>query len=268
MDKINQELFEQIELYLSGEMADEDKVQFERLMQTDKALQAEVQLHKELAATLHDPAEAAFQTILSEVDRTTIAAHTGEATAKSKGRIVSFQKLAMAAAAMLVLAAGALLFLPGSPNAAGLAASNIGSYEAPSALRAPTDESKQLSKEGFAAYNEGNFETAAEKLAGALANSPNHPDMLFFLGLSLLETGDATQALSTFETLGMLGETQWSNEAEWHLMLALLQAESFSSAKLLCQRIVENQGPFAAKASKLLPKIEKLARKSAENPSK
>ena len=269
MEKFDQEKFEQIEAYLEGELSGDALQRFEAALKSDSALQKEVELHRDLAATTVDPEESAFSTMLRQIDAQTratssdppklkAAVNREKAASKNTGSVVSFRTWSVAIAAMLVLAAGAILFLPKSSDPGSLATANIEVYQAPAALRGETDNLKTTSKEGFAAYDRGDFEQAAKSLQTASEGIPNNPDILFFLGMSYLQLEQSQQAVSTFEQLGRLGDTQWSDDGEWHLMLALIQNKSLLPAKLLCSRIADSEGPFNSRAKKLLPRLERL----------
>ncbi|MFT7588981.1 MAG: tetratricopeptide (TPR) repeat protein [Limisphaerales bacterium] len=264
---MDQQQIEQIEAYLDGSMDSESSTAFEAQLKTNAALAAEVKLHKEIAAAIHNKEETAFKDMLFEIDQ----AHkqsperqiendfsSFELDKKKSGKIISMRRI-MSLAAILVIMIGALYVLSlNSVSPEALAQANIENFIAPGALRGQTDQAKQDAQTGFKAFNDGEYAKANTLLSKALKSNPSHPDLLFFLGLSQLELGDGKAAVSSFDELGKLGSTAWSEDAEWHLLLSLVMSEEFEVASLLCNRIISANAKYTVDAEKLLPKIEKL----------
>ncbi len=270
MSSYNQHDFERIEAYLQGRMPPSAKAEFEQDMASDAALKKEVDLHRGMAAALHDPQEEAFRNTLSEIERelgTTDKmlvpdAIPGHQPAMRMRRIVALRSWSVAAAAMLVLAVGITVLWPGkldsTPSADRLVQNNIGRYPAPAATRGPAEDARLALQEAYTAYDNGDYATALEGFSAQPEPMQQHPDVLFFRSMSQLHLDQGGEAAAGFEALLKQGENQWTADAEWHLVLATIQQGAYGAALALCRRISEQGGAFAGPANTLLPDLERL----------
>jgi len=74
-----EELYDKIERFLSGRMADEEQEAFEKALQSDESLAAEVALHQQLNGFLEDTGELRLRANLSEIGEAFTAEYVKEA---------------------------------------------------------------------------------------------------------------------------------------------------------------------------------------------
>ncbi len=74
-----EELYDKIERFLSGEMAEPEKEAFEKALQSDESLAAELALHKQLNGFLEDTGELRLRANLSEIGEEFTAEYVKEA---------------------------------------------------------------------------------------------------------------------------------------------------------------------------------------------
>ena len=101
------------------------------------------------------------------------------------------------------------------------------------------------------------IEQYADALLGLniLIDSSNtyHNELLFYKGLSLLASGNSSEAVSSFELMDLSCDME--NQRKWYLSLALGQSGDVTQAKELLNDIVSDRSHFMTYAEELLDKL-------------
>ena len=106
--------------------------------------------------------------------------------------------------------------------------------------------------EGFELYSQGEYAKALTKFNQISDN--NQRSVSLFSAISLLETGNAKQAVQLLESaISDYGEGwEYYQDAQWYLALAYLKSKQEEDAEKMLQQIVVENRFYAEKASKLL----------------
>ncbi|MEM7103098.1 MAG: tetratricopeptide repeat protein [Bacteroidota bacterium] len=167
--------------------------------------------------------------------------------------------IATAASIALILA---ILFLLPKPkgNTAAIYETNYEYLKMPDPTTRNADETriKELTKNAWQAYNEKDFQASADIFDQLLKLDGKNPTALLFGGLSHLETGQLEKAIKTLDKLSSQSDTQYAEDANWYLALALLRNNDIERCREVSEFIASQQGFYAAQASKLVRKLEKL----------
>ena len=80
-----------------------------------------------------------------------------------------------------------------------------------------------------------------------------HNELLFYKGLSLLASGNSSEAVSSFELMDLSCDME--NQRKWYLSLALGQSGDVIQAKELLNDIVSDRSHFMTYAEELLDEL-------------
>jgi len=242
-----------ISKYINGELAGEELIQFESLLQQNKALADEVYFHKIVDETLEenyrttskiDESERLeFEGILSKVIE--------KASITSPSPIKKLLPLALAAAILLFLIPGSLLFLlSGSQNGNSKLADE---FDKPyTYLSEPTLNSGNI-EEGIKAYQAKDYETALNIFEN---NSSGNLKLQLAKGYTEYKLDKYNEAINTFNSvLKKTGDTTLRNTANWYLALTYLKKDNKNQAIKLLKQLPEN-ADFYKQAQTLLQKLE------------
>jgi len=126
---------------------------------------------------------------------------------------------------------------------------------------APGDSATALFRKGMAAYEAGDFETAAAVLEASIALGSDSPTAVgevgaernFYLGVSELAAGDPAGAVAPLERAG--GNPQWHERAAYYLAKAHLRLGHRDDAVQILESIQNGDSPAADRARRLLTRI-------------
>jgi TolA-binding protein len=113
------------------------------------------------------------------------------------------------------------------------------------------DTLKTALKNAFLAYRKGQFQDAAKQLK-PLADQPDANDeVLFYTGESYLQTADYPTAIQYFSKVKT---DYWRESADWRMTLAMLLNDQEKEARVLLEK--HQQGEHKNEAEKLLKAIQ------------
>ena len=269
---------ELIEAYLEGSLSAEQRAGFEQRLSEDEALQKELKLVQELEQ-IHDPEFEAFRSNLikadseTRLDKSTTSVEGAasmsdtESTEKkvAKVRTLQTRRIWLAAATIIVILAGAYLFntFSGSQNPAQMLAQSYEQYETPAASRSSETELEKLKRQGFDAYNDGDYEESFNRLLLASEIDSKDMDIAFFLALSLSRQAEKSpsrqklldSARPLFRSVVDHSSSIWADDASW--CLALLEWENGKeelASELLSGLL--NSDRYGARAAKAIKRLE------------
>jgi len=240
-----------ISKYINGELAGEELVKFEKLLQQDKALKKEVNFHKLVDETLaenyqatskiNDSERLEFEGMLNKVME-------GEESTKESAGTSSKLIRKLFPLATLAAAAAIFFFVFSSPDLSNLADQNYTHYyyEAAPEL-GPGDL-----KEGIKAYENKAYEKALP-----IINKNLTGDLKLHLAKGNAEYNLAKydEAITSFEyVIERTGVTNFKNYANWYLALTNLKKENKDQAVKLLKKLPENSD-FYKQAQDLIEKL-------------
>lgn len=239
------ERYDQIERYLANKMAAQERSIFEKKLNTDKELRAELNLHNELGEVVKGEGFHKLRAVLKNTD-----AHWQAPNSTPSAKIIqhSFWKKIALVAAVAVLGLFLWQLLPyNTPDE--LFATHFEPYPMVLTQRsAPTDATGMLNN-AITAYAEKDFAKAAAAFQELLTTNPNQPIYQLYSCVSELGLGQNDIAIPCFKNLQNIPNLQ--EQATWYLALSFLQKEDVASAKLAFESIQQGQYKFSESQSLL-----------------
>ena len=231
---------DRIDAYLTGRLP--DPAAFERELAADPALRAETEATRRALDAIDLGGDDQLKERLRGLE-----ARRGGARVR-RPRWLTYA----AAAALLLFVAGYFFLRPGRDNAQVLALDTVTPYEniAYSVTKGAAAEPRG---EAYAAYESGDYAGAARAFTALPAEDPVDR---FYLGQSLLATGDYTAAADLFAELTLVAGFRLAPEAEYYQAAAELGTGRLVDARALLSRIADTPGhPMQAEAADLLTKL-------------
>lgn len=93
------------------------------------------------------------------------------------------------------------------------------------------------------AYENGDYAQAVEGLEVFLSRNPEHTDGLFYMGLSLLETGQESRAADLLDQV-RINDPSYYPDATWYLALARVKEGDTQEARMLMTELANGQDEF------------------------
>ncbi len=239
--------FEWIEDYLSGNLNNSDKTEFESEMENSTELREQVALFP-LAGKMveehqaHELFDLVGKIKNEEQDETKVVSINNKP--KNKFRI-----FALAASVVLILGFFFTFYQTGQYSDSGIANSNFELYDA-GVLLGDGDDSNY--RKGIIAYQKKDFTTAVSEFNKVTPSDSDFSSAQFYGSLSLMTLGNPQLAIPTLENLSnSTGPLQ--EPAEWYRALALLDAGERDKAISALENIANNSDHFyAGKAKEVL----------------
>ena len=265
-------VYKQIELFLSGQMSQEAAIQFEKLIEENDALKSEVALYKainlhfgeqelnEVSSTSYKEklrmyrmsAEGkADEERLLKIRTSYHNKSTEETTQTSKNKVIYF---IVSAAAIVVFALGIFMF-QGEMSNQDLYASYYSSKELPSFTDRSSAESSTLQL-AIANFNDAKYAASLEYFNQYIKAQENvNPLVYIYTGLIASENENLEEAINQFEMLENL-PIEDSSRALWYKALIYLKFEKASKAREILTKIVADSSNYKYKEAKeLLTKL-------------
>lgn len=107
--------------------------------------------------------------------------------------------------------------------------------------------------DALADYEQENYQKAIEKLSEQLKSDPQNDILNFYLGQSLLATGDAHQAIPYFKNIGPT--SRFYEPAAWYYGLSLLKSRQIDEAKTQFAQIAGSGSSYADEAAEIAGKL-------------
>ncbi|MCP3933668.1 MAG: hypothetical protein GY705_31760 [Bacteroidetes bacterium] len=268
--------YHQIEQYLDGVMTIAEKDAFEKKMQEDQELAAEVRLHKEIEVAVSDPAVDELSAKIKKIqnERTRMPVR--------KRNILSIRRI-MQIAAVLLIAGTFYLFLIFQNNRysspAALADAFFEIPETPTLLdKSPSrngdPETDQESKKAkikrelatlwtqfeqqyvTSTYSKAIQTLEAMKMIDPEFKIQDSNEWHFNYGLLLLKQQQREEAIDNFDKV----QASFTEKANWYKALAYLMTENGvdDSREILDTIVSSSAHPFKKEAKKVLKNLEKI----------
>ncbi len=243
---------EKIDQYLDGELGAEEQVSFEQAMANDPALEEEVRQN----LLLREAIEAGYQ----EEMRAHIRKWRQEGASSGSGRTANIRKLSLrlAAAASVLIIFGLSIFTVVVPQYSNERIAE--KYYEPEGdlglIRGSNDA--DILRQAFENYEQGNYTGAIP----GFQRYPNNDKALYGLGLSYYQIGDFDRALETFKTLVERDNIEYTEKAEFYLLLSHLKADRTGPEfQQLLDKMVEEGGYYSGQAERIKRKMNSFWRK-------
>lgn len=260
--------FEQIPDYLDGSLSKEKKKAFERQMAQDENLSQEVDLHREVTASLADRDRLQFRGKLREFNR----ANPIEIQAKKNNSVISLKILVGIAASVLILVALGTWFYQPGPSAREQLTAYLENYdpvsilpsqylgsnrnvEVPPSIAWEQNEAERALHHARQSFSRLQYPDALSLMKTVTPDSLTDKDAFFYeLGVLYLLEDQPRPAIAALEKID---DPALQNPKYWHLALAYLQIDRIEESRNLLQQLdrVSTADPWQKKARQLLPAL-------------
>lgn len=239
----------QIDDYLMGRAAGEDKSLLEKALVNDEDLNLRLQERKDLVAGVEEYHAQLFKDKLKKIHRNNFDIAT-KPTAKRRSLIPW-----LAAAASIALLIVALFWLNGSALSSDeLYAANFEPYELSLSQRDDVDP-QELQAETL--YTKGQYSQAIPIFETLIAKGNPSAQLQLGAGIAKLETNRAQEALGHFKAILTSGDLLYQDHARWYSALAHLKLGEEEQSKSFLKILADDEAADHHEAAiKLLKKIE------------
>lgn len=237
MENINDEVIEQ---FLLGKLSSSEEKIFKEKLKSDKTLQAEVQLQKQVLGIIDDMGDLELWNRIQSISKESIA------TPKNNTRSL-FPSILYYAAAAILLGISIYILFPLQTPPPKLFASN---YVQPQLTNTERNSSNKNE------FKLGMFKYQHQKYAEALTffhNSPVHDSIkLLFIGAAHLELNQNQQALNAFQK----ARQYQADDASWYLALTYLKINDVTQSKIFLKECIDRNNQYANKAKAILDELK------------
>ncbi len=236
---------ELIAKYFSEGLTASEQQTLDTFLAADTVLQEDFTLQKELQASLRAQERQRKKQILQHLEQ-----HRKSSTSKG----ISWRKLSIAASLLLLVGVGYFSGLFGSNLSEELFEQHYAVY--PNTVYSVTRSTDELDvkRKAFTAYESQQYEEAIQLLE-TLKNTETAEPYDFYIGQSQLALGQTADAIGSFESV-VDTNGEFTSEARWYLALSHLKNKENTKAKVLLNRIVEDQSYKYEAASVLLKALD------------
>jgi predicted Zn-dependent protease len=237
--------FEDIETYCSGEMNSEQQLAFEQQLAIDDQLRMQVEEFRFLQTTI-DKHQQAEQTLpqLTNILAPHTQTHFRKAEQQRGGRVISMNRIVTA----LALAASiALIFFIALPGV------SVNDYPVDAMSGAVTRGNETDLSKAAQLFNNQQYEEAATAFSQLKIAKPGNATIDYHLGISLLKTKKAADALPLFEALTK-GESVYKEDANFFAAVCAYHLQQKEKAKEYAEA-VKKESKFYKYAKAILKKI-------------
>lgn len=255
-----------MEKYLAGTLSGDELKEFEALLRSDKALQAELSLQRQGRAALVPPAEsdaADFKKILERNSAQYFPREPAPAPTLAKAAARTVWRIwAAAAAVVLVLVFAGLKWYA---TAAYEMSTILAQHYAPAATPATLSGQVYDLQGGYAAYRNRQYAAAREAFGAVPADDPQYAEAMLFLGYACYESGQYPAAAAAFDRVVQGQDARFLHNAAWHRLLATLaeNPQSETARAYLQQILGDASHPYFAKAKQIDRQLKSPLRKLA-----
>lgn len=231
-----------IELYLRGELSEEEITDFEALMKADSSLKKQVEEHRQLLKGIEISFNRELKQKLIQVE-----SNIEETPApKSRYPIIG---LAAAIAALIVVF---VTFQDEKISSQDLYAQHYKVY--PNA-ELPVLRSENNEDNPYAYYEKREYATALELFNKMQASDPDNSALLFYSALCQLELDHPETGIELFALVISREDPDYKRPALWYQSLAYLKIEKPENAMVILELLALDDDVYARKANELLENL-------------
>ena len=238
--------FDQVKRYLSGEMNDEEKKQFEDIIDNDPELARQVDLDQVLLEGIQLHYRGQLKEKLKGLDR-----HDLQTASPS---FPIFRALAIAAGVMLIMVVGFLVF-DNKPDSQELYTTYFKPYYNV-VNNIERGETVSGEDDPYQLYETGEYQRANELFEKLLLMEPGNNQLIFYNGLSYLNSGLTSRAIDNLSKVAGKEDFLLSGTAYWYLGLAYLKENRIKEATETFTFLAEEGSGYAARANEILDRLK------------
>lgn len=224
---------ELIERYLEGEMSVREQAEFENLLRSDPDLKKEYLLRKEIYEAV------------AEDDIINLRSNLDEIIYQENRYIKLRNPYLLSATAVILLLfiviSKIFLFSDKRVNEKDVFESFYSAYPATMSFRSPVDQSEQekMLYNAFNLYVEGKYNLASEYFFKILKTDDSNTMAKFYLSICEIEKGNFKKSEKYLNDLILKNNHIFREQSHWYLALVYFEQNNIDSAKLLLEKIIE-----------------------------
>jgi tetratricopeptide (TPR) repeat protein len=242
---MNEELYIVFENYLTNQLSEKDKIDFENQLQNDASIREKFRIYQNWTNYLENKFDS--KTIDFKKNLETISKSNFTENKKSETKVISFKPYYFAIAASIVLVIGTWFMMQNSmPNY-----NDYNQHE--DAYFTERDDVIENLKLAQDAFNIKNYPEAITNFEIVL-KSYKRPEIEFYFAVSLLEVDKFTESEVIFNNLKS-GTSIYKDKSTWYLALSNLKQKKYEETKEFLKQIPEDAEDYA-KAEKLLDELD------------
>ena len=236
-----EEKYDLIEKYLEQRMSAEERQKFEQAMIDNPAIKEEIELHRQVTATLKGEKVHELRSVLKAVDK-----NWGAEKKEQKGvaRTINFRRvIAIAATVLLMVMSYQFFFTSGGPvSNEQLFADNFQPYQMLLSQRGLSEGEKNIVLENaISAYSKGNYQSAASFFQQLSQNDPTDISYQFYLAVAQLGAKENDTSINLFQNIISTEGHPFKEQSQWYLALAYLQNGDNENARKTLSEIESGQ---------------------------
>ncbi len=251
----SEEIYEKIELYINGQLPQEEQTAFEQEINTSQELADEVRLFKELKNAIFEPGAEQIKSELKSLYAQNKIEGQPVNTSKNTGGKQIFLKTKQfyyVAASLLLIAINAVLVLNNNNNSYTDADAFVAYYTPYEYLAHERTEDSNVNPLHHAIknYEKGAYKEAIATLEGE-QNKERNSLIYYYKGLSYLAMGESSQAIDEFNKCIQFDSTLFTEPAMWYMALAYIKEHNREKASSILTKLAQSEGRYSQKADEL-----------------
>jgi TolA-binding protein len=236
-----------IERYIAGEMGDDERQWFEKELDGNISLRAEVDLRKKTDQVLRGRDVMSLRNKLTAIEK-----KRREAEIVPKKSVKPALVKYAAAITILALLGSLYLFRERNSGSEDLMGRYYKVYEPPAGQRSGKVAENPDFTIALEFYNTNDFANAALFFSKVVENNPRDMQSVLLNGVSNFEEKRYPEAKKSFVTVIDDNNNLYIEAAKWYLALCYLKTDETGKAEILLKTISEEGGIYARDAKKLL----------------
>lgn len=252
--KIDEHILEKIDLFISGQMREEEAAKFKVLIEENDALKEAVSLSKEIDLSISDPVGLNIEDQLKELGDKHGKSFLKEAKSNKSLNKSTIIKWTLLAIALLII--GYLLNQNTSQTSnlgESLYAMHYNPYETSNQIRS-VDSSDIKGDDISTLYQRAKFEEVILLANDNITASVEIDKSLFLKSMSQIELGQLDSAKAGLKSIGERIESPYQQQSLWYLALLQLKEEDIDLAKITLEQVkdLSTRGKYKTQAEELL----------------
>lgn len=247
---LEEKTYKLIDSYLRKDLSQQEHANFEELLLRNSELADEVEVQRNLYRAIGKTNLEEDSFIASEEgSKIQSAINDAQQTYHDNKVKPLHRRYIISIAASFLIIVGCFYFFTNSNGTQGLYATYANWEELPSlTVRANTDNNLADAEIEF---EDARYQNAIAGFENYLAQTPDNPQVLIYLGIAHMELDNYNDALSVFQKLKD-GNSLDSSKANWYKALVYLKGDDAKSASEILKEITLNEANFKYKEAKRL----------------
>ncbi len=245
---------EELEKYINNELSLEQLASFEENLSSNKKLQNEIELVKDIDKALAEPDVMLLRSNLQNIAQQNVAKKQKERLFIGKFSIRHLIPYTSVAVSIIFFLAISGIF-SASESSSEIYKKFYNKYEMAGTVRSADLNENITFALALQKYENKQYEEALKLFSKVVAEDPDNMASHFYSGISLQETGRYNKAIHEYETVIVNKDNLFTEQAEWYTGLCLLQTDNNKKAYKLFKKIALSKGFYQQKAELILKKI-------------